>query len=168
MLALASLYCGPLEKKGKNYAFGQKDRTGIVNRSDVSHSIPRSNEWEEYILGKDGNTYFGRYNMAVGGATWNWLRQTLIASNYILCPKHLKKIELPVLLLSAGKDTIVSVKSEKKLAKYAPNCKLVSFPTGKHELLMETDDIRGDGTKKSLEKDNVLSSIVKFLKNVVD
>jgi len=81
----------------------------------------------------------------------------------------LKRIELPVLLLSAGEDTIVSIKSENKLAKYAANCKLISFPTGKHELLMETDDIRGSGTIESLEKEKVtvLSSIVSFLTSTV-
>ena len=53
-----------------------------------------------------------------------------------------ESIRTPILMGSAGDDVFVSPKAHRRMAAALPDCRLSSFPEGKHELFMETDDIR--------------------------
>ena len=42
-------------------------------------------------------------------------------------------------------DTMVRKTPERKFNKFVKDCKLIKFKNAKHEILVETDDIRGNG-----------------------
>jgi alpha-beta hydrolase superfamily lysophospholipase len=56
-----------------------------------------------------------------------------------------------VLIFTAEGDLLVNNKPVFKAAKRAPNIEHVHLKGAKHELLMETDDIRDKVLKKSME-----------------
>lgn len=59
-----------------------------------------------------------------------------------LVPGYLERIDLPVLLLSAGQDQIVDPASHGPVAARLRHAEHVTIAEAKHEIMMETDDIR--------------------------
>jgi lysophospholipase len=51
-------------------------------------------------------------------------------------------IDIPVLIVAAGKDDRVLTSDTVKVAKRLRKCRYVEIPDAWHEILMETDDIR--------------------------
>ena len=80
--------------------------------------------------------------LALGGPTIGWARQAARSMTAALAPGYLERIDVPVLLLSAGQDQIVAAASHRPVAARMRNAKYVTFAEAKHEIMMETDDIR--------------------------
>ncbi|KAF0183292.1 MAG: lysophospholipase [Hyphomonadaceae bacterium] len=76
-----------------------------------------------------------------GGATNGWVKAAYDAMNSFTADR-LAKLDMPILVLSAAADTVVLPAQHARIAGLLPHAKLVSFPNAKHEILMETDDIR--------------------------
>ena len=154
--------------KGRDYGWGQGPRTEAVNEvkdSHVTNCQNRSDNWEKHILGDPSNSivYPGLYpKIAIGGATWGWLNEALGACDELIKNKNLEKISDKVLLLMAGDDTVVRKSPERKFKGHVKDCTLIKFKKAKHEILMETDDIRGNGIEADTKNpktaiDNILS-----------
>ena len=155
--------------KAKYYGWGQGPRTKAVDKvkdSHVTNCQNRSDNWEKTILGDPSNeiVYPGLYpKIAIGGATWGWLLESLTACDGISKIKNLDKISDKVLLLMAGDDTVVSRIAEKKFKGHVKDCTLIKFKKAKHELLMETDDIRGNGIEVDTKNPKtVIDNILNF------
>jgi lysophospholipase len=80
--------------------------------------------------------------LRLGGPTIGWVRQAFRSFDAIGAPGALEQIRLPVLIASAGDDTVVDTASHAKAASRIEGARHVTIEGAKHEILMETDPRR--------------------------
>lgn len=80
--------------------------------------------------------------LSLGGPTVGWARQAARSMSAGLAPGYLERIDLPLLLMSAGQDQIVNTASHAPVVARLKHAQHVTFADAKHEIMMETDDIR--------------------------
>ena len=80
--------------------------------------------------------------LSLGGPTVGWARQAARSMTASLVPGYLERIDLPILLLTAGQDQIVDPASHGPVAARLRRGEHVTIAEAKHEIMMETDDIR--------------------------
>lgn len=121
-----------------SYVPGGTDWTGL-ERALPGHSIFSSdkerdswqNAWCERNPGlKDGST------------TWGWLREAHKSCQYLAQPEVLARITTPLFIAYAGKEALVSNTAITAALKILPNVKSALLPMAKHEILMETNNVR--------------------------
>ncbi len=81
--------------------------------------------------------------LALGPPTIGWLRAALRSCAMLAAPDYPARMRLPVLMVAAGRDTVVSTQT---IEDFVPRLKLGTLAligTSKHEVLQETDEIRG-------------------------
>ncbi len=101
---------------------------------------PTSNDPERCLIQR---TWFdSQPRLRVDGPTYGWLYASLRMTRNFSTPGYLEKITIPVLLGSAGRERFVNPRKHRRAAIYMPDCRLVEFPTAKHELFMEADSYR--------------------------
>jgi lysophospholipase len=81
--------------------------------------------------------------MMIGSPTVGWLRAALRSSAYLMRPATAPRITVPVLIVTAGKDSIVSTAATETLASRMKLATLIGLPNSRHEILQETDPVRG-------------------------
>ena len=81
-------------------------------------------------------------HLAVGGPTWGWLAFALDAGERALKPKALKAVKIPVTFVQAGEDDRVWKQTNRWAAKRLGRGRYVEVLGAKHEVIMETDDLR--------------------------
>lgn len=128
---------------GENYVHGA-DRGSVdfpFENNEVTHSEAR------FQMARD----LERDNLflVMGGATNHWVVEALAAGRKISRKKKKLK-DVPILMLQAGKDTFVRSRRQNKVCKLK-NCRKVRFEDAKHEILMESDDIRNDAMREIIE-----------------
>lgn len=82
-------------------------------------------------------------HLATGDVTWRWLAATFSSINIMKKNGYADRILTPTLMISGLKDRIVTLSAQQKLCRRLPNCRLIIIPGARHEILKETDDIRG-------------------------
>ena len=80
--------------------------------------------------------------LAVAGPTFGWLQAAYQCMDEIIASENIKKVDAPVLLLSAPDDALVDAASHRRLAALLPHATYVSLDGARHELMMETDVIQ--------------------------
>ena len=80
--------------------------------------------------------------LAVDAVTFGWLAATMNSIGHFKKPGYLEAIGTRVLMICAGDDRIVSGSAQKEACARLPDCLLTIIPASRHEILMETDDIR--------------------------
>jgi lysophospholipase len=58
--------------------------------------------------------------------------------------ERLGAVRLPVLILAAGRDRLVSNAEIRRVAGQLPDARLEAFPSAAHEILREADPVRRD------------------------
>ena len=86
--------------------------------------------------------YVSDPRLLIGGPTIGWLRQSLRSIRYCDDRTFLARIALPMLILSAQQDLLVDSRTHAKLAAGLPDAKVVPYEGARHEIMMETDQIR--------------------------
>jgi lysophospholipase len=81
-------------------------------------------------------------DLALGGVTFAWLAATFASIAHIRRRGFLEEVRVPVLMVAAGTDRVVSVAAQKSVCRRLPNCRLLIISGARHEILMETDAIR--------------------------
>jgi lysophospholipase len=81
-------------------------------------------------------------HLAVGGPTWGWLAFALDLGERLLKPKALKVVRIPVSIVQAGEDDRVWKQTNRWAAKRLGRGRYVEVPGARHEVIMETDDLR--------------------------
>jgi len=81
-------------------------------------------------------------DLALGPPTWGWLDFAFQATAYLAVPAHLKRIDIPVVIVSAENDFLVSGPAQREAAARLPQGRFVEVPGAYHEILMETDERR--------------------------
>ncbi|MBQ9848482.1 MAG: alpha/beta hydrolase [Clostridia bacterium] len=67
-------------------------------------------------------------------STYSWMYQSINICDRILVRKKLKQIKSKVLMFSAGRDTVVKIRPQLKLARRIPGCVLERVPEAKHSI----------------------------------
>lgn len=80
--------------------------------------------------------------LALGGPTIGWSRQAVRSMTTALAPGYLEHIDIPVLLITAGEDRLVDPKTHAPVAARLRHGEHFTIATARHEIMMETDDIR--------------------------
>lgn len=81
--------------------------------------------------------------LKLGPASWGWIAAAYDSFVWLAKPGRIEAIGVPVLILSASADGLVSPAATRALAKRLPRARLVEFgDEAAHELLRETDDVR--------------------------
>lgn len=80
--------------------------------------------------------------LALGGPTLGWGRQAARSMTAAMAPGYLERIELPLVLISAGEDALIDSHSHDVVAARLRHGDHVSVAGAKHEVMMETDALR--------------------------
>jgi lysophospholipase len=118
----------------REYGPGQRDiRRPEFQNNKITHSYPRWSLWEEDIIPNTEAIQFG-------GVTNHWLRESLMAGHRAV--QRAEKISVPLLLLQARQDSIVSLSAQDRFCRRAPRCEKILIRGARHEILIEQDDTR--------------------------
>ncbi|MDN2663293.1 alpha/beta fold hydrolase [Psychromonas sp. 14N.309.X.WAT.B.A12] len=88
----------------------------------------------------------------LGGPTMRWVNRSLYATEKAV--KNAKKINIPVLLIQAGADTIVTKKGQQQFLANRSHCEesqLLCVEGAKHEILLEQDQYRIPALNQTLD-----------------
>jgi lysophospholipase len=80
---------------------------------------------------------------SLGAPSWGWLKAAY-ESIARLTPEKLAAVDLPVLLVMAERDRLVSPEAIREAARHLPRAELVAFPDAAHEILREADAVRNE------------------------
>jgi lysophospholipase len=81
-------------------------------------------------------------DLALGGVTYGWLAATFESIDILTEPVFAEKILIPILIVSAGADKIVSIEAQKAICSLMNNCRLFEISGARHEILQETDVVQ--------------------------
>ncbi len=115
---------------GTNYA---PDKIGFENNRLTHDPVRFSNEGQLIAQTPD---------LALGDVTYAWLKAAFDSIQRLKAGSYAGKIRTPVMLVSAGQDRVVSIVAQQRLARRLPDCRFISLPKARHEILHETDEIR--------------------------
>ncbi len=79
---------------------------------------------------------------AIGDPTLAWLRAAFRSMAKVSAPAYAHSIRIPMLLIAAGDDRIVSTRQIEEFGLRLKNGTQLVLPRSRHEILQETDDIR--------------------------
>lgn len=74
-----------------------------------------------------------------GAASFGWVREAAGVTAKILAPEAVARLKMPLLFLTAGKDTLVRNDAIERLCAMAPDARRVDFPESKHEIYRGED-----------------------------
>jgi len=112
----------------------QQSPPGIVGNPRTSHDPERGALQDLWMKTHP--------DLRMGGVTFGWLDRVFRLTAESMDASYLREVSTPILIGSAGKDTLVRSETHGRAVGFLPNAKLVSFPEARHELFMETDAIR--------------------------
>lgn len=126
--------------------------------------IPGGKDWHEREIEANGENIFSRDvkrndvhdawckanpQLQIGSPTFKWLYNSLLSIDYL--DRNANKSKIPILLAIAGKEDLVDNDAIHLLGKKIKNSRVIEFQTAKHEILMETDDIRNRFLSETLK-----------------
>lgn len=72
-------------------------------------------------------------------ATYGWVREAAGVTGKILAPEAAARLRMPLLFLTAGRDTLVRNDAIERLCALAPDTRRVHFPESRHEIYRGED-----------------------------
>lgn len=97
--------------------------------------------------------------LQIGSPTFGWIKAATESGNILLCHDY-SDFTIPCLFATAGDEKLVDNDATRRLSEKIPNCRLINIPLSKHEIMMETDEIRNrfwDGFDKLLVENGILT-----------
>jgi lysophospholipase len=146
---------------GTAYALGQRDydpQKHSFATNPVTHDPKR---WAVH------HQWFRSHpELRVGGVTWAWLNATFRSVDLLARAETVAGVDLPLLVLSPEQDPLIPRDAHREFSLRYHNCDLIHYPDARHEVLMETDDLRSQAWA---DIDSFLEPIVgKAIKSNVD
>jgi lysophospholipase len=158
---------------------GQRLSTGLMHMAArllkrLGHPARPAWKWSEkpgempasrqHLLTSDDDRYAdelhwreARPELVMGPGSWGWVERAYASMRLLGRPEMLERIAVPVLLLAARRDRLVSFQAIKRAAALLPAGQLIEFgEEARHELLREADPVR----------DRVIATIDAFLARV--
>ena len=80
--------------------------------------------------------------LALGGPTLGWGRQAVRSMSLALAPGYLERIDLPLVLITAGQDPLIDSRNHAPVVARLRHGEHFTIAGAKHEVMMETDDLR--------------------------
>jgi lysophospholipase len=80
--------------------------------------------------------------LRLGRATYGWLDAALGLIARIGKAEFLAGLATPILIGIAGRDLVVSVEAQRRVARLLPNCTVAELPESKHQPFLERDPVR--------------------------
>jgi lysophospholipase len=80
--------------------------------------------------------------LSLGGPTIGWSRQAVRSMTAALAPGYLERIDLPLLLITAGEDRLIDPANHAPIVARMRHAEHYTIAQARHEIMMETDDIR--------------------------
>ena len=80
--------------------------------------------------------------LALGGPTLGWGRQAVRSMTAAVAPGYLERIDLPLVLISAGEDPLIESGTHASVAARLRHGEHFTIAGAKHEVMMETDELR--------------------------
>ncbi|MFC0322702.1 alpha/beta fold hydrolase [Gallibacterium melopsittaci] len=118
-------------------------RPANIATTDLTHSEARL----EFM-----NQMATKYpDIRLGGPTFAWVHRCIVAFKKL--PNLVNKIQVPILILQSGEESIVSTKKVEKLFSTSSLVRFVEIEGARHEIMFETDAIRS----------TALQTIIQFL-----
>lgn len=106
-----------------------------------------TNSAERLAIYKSTYTHFNGIKRT--GATVGWIRSARASAKTLLDTDY-SHLHLPVLLLQAEKDMLVSTADQTAICKKIPQCRLHVIKGSLHELLFEKEPVRGEAVAQIL------------------
>jgi lysophospholipase len=121
---------------GKMFAPGVETKWKKENfkRNVVTH------DKERHALGQ--SLIQSEPRLALAGPTIGWVNAAAEAFELFRKPSALAHLRMPITVLSAGQEALVSNPAHAELAKLLPNAKHITIEGARHEIMMETDPVR--------------------------
>lgn len=133
ILVNSALFLGLSERP----AWGTGDRPDLFDarrRLNLTHCAERYEDEQWWRRTAPENV--------VSAPTWGWLRAALRSIALLAEPGMLEGVRIPILLLGAPRDRLVSAAAITAAAQRLPDVELHMYPEAAHELLRESDPIR--------------------------
>ena len=147
---LARLLCDAAIRLGGGWRYAPGQRDFMIERYRFARNRLTSSPERHAVL---RSHVAATPELALGGVTYGWLGAALRSLQLTRRPGYLEAIPTPILVCQAGAERIVSNRAQVLTVRRLPRARLIVFPGGRHELLMERDEIR----------DPVLAAIRAFL-----
>ena len=147
---LARLLCDAAIRLGGGWRYAPGQRDFMIERYRFARNRLTSSPERHAVL---RSHVAATPELALGGVTYSWLGAALRSLQLTRRPGYLEAIPTPILVCQAGAERIVSNRAQVLTVRRLPRARLIVFPGGRHELLMERDEIR----------DPVLAAIRAFL-----
>jgi lysophospholipase len=80
--------------------------------------------------------------LQLAGVTWGWIAAAAATIEGFRRPAALAHLRMPVLVVSASKESLVDNASHEEIARILPNARHITIDGAKHEILMEKDAFR--------------------------
>ncbi|MEZ4528075.1 MAG: alpha/beta hydrolase [Desulfobacterales bacterium] len=127
-------------RRGYAHAYAPTQRNfRAPNRSNFrGNRLTR--DFERYM--DEGRAVAGNPRLALGGVTYGWLGATFASEDILMSPGYAETVQIPVLILGAERDRVISLRAQKKFCMALPQCSLKMISDAYHEILKEGDPIR--------------------------
>jgi lysophospholipase len=122
---------------GRRYAIGSGDydpRRARFKGNKLTHDRGRFFDQHAWIA--------RRPQLAVGGPSFAWVRAAQRSIRATERRGFARGVKIPVLVMAAEQERIVSVAATQRLTRAMPNAAYIGLADARHEVLMETDAIR--------------------------
>lgn len=119
--------------QGNNFAMKPGPR-GTFEENYVTHDQHRWDIQEKLI---DASP-----DLELGPITWRWLSASLDVIDRFAKPAALANVNCPVLIATAGEEALVDNDSHHRISRHLTNVERIYLENARHEILMETNDIR--------------------------
>lgn len=110
------------------------------NLSDVTSSRVRF-DFREHLYQMDKRT-------RIGSSTIRWVRTSILANQKMRSKQYIDKIQIPFLILQAGRELVVDNSGSDEVCKKTSLCQLEIIEGSLHNILMEKDLYRNIAMKK--------------------
>ncbi|PTM41207.1 alpha/beta hydrolase [Bosea sp. 124] len=80
--------------------------------------------------------------LSIGDPTIAWVRTAFQLMARLNAPQVAREVRVPTLVIAAGRDRVVSTPAIERFAARLKTGQALILPTSRHEILMESDDIR--------------------------
>jgi lysophospholipase len=108
--------------------------TATFEQDRLTHDRVRYDRTRALIL--------ANHDLALGSVTWGWVASAFSALDWLRDAPQVARLSLPVSILGAAEDTLIDNFRQQKIAQRLPGCDYAVVPGARHEILMETDDLR--------------------------
>jgi len=115
---------------------------GTFAENLFTQSHARWSLWEEELIPS-------RRFTGMGGPTQRWLRESMNAGRR--AQRDAGRVRVPVILFQAGLDDVVRPGVQEHACRRMPDCELRLLPTARHEILIESDEIRDEAVGRILD-----------------